>query len=199
MDDLPIPAFLDRRKYDEKGNLIKSPTPDWVQTSGAVNAPRQWAKIKSVSEVRRRERRPIFCDDPSYEVQVNISQGGRVISVAIYDDFQEFQDEHDFEAHPIKKMATVGNQTIVLVGGYINIPADPKIPSTLMSRAPRQANTRDLIWKRADELWAAAGSPKDIKVVLKLRKEWMNLLQKEGVNRSTCSCEFGNWQKARIS
>jgi hypothetical protein len=190
-DDLKIPVFLDKRKFDKNGQLIRLPIPDWI------DAPRVWAPIKSVSDVRRKERRPIFCDNENFEVQVNISQDGNARSIAIYENFPEFLGEHDFEAHPVKKMATIGEQTVVLVGGYITSPTDPSIPAQLMSRAPRQAGTRDLIWQRADELWAAAGSPTDIKVVLKLRKEWMKILEKEGVNRSTCSCELGNWQKMR--
>lgn len=197
MDFLAIPEFLDRRKFDEQGKLIRSPIPDFVVT-GDTNVPRIWAPIRSVTEARRRERKPLFCDNDSFEVQVNISQNGKALGIAVYENFKEFLDEHDFEAHPVKRMATVGEQTIVLVGGFINIPRDPNAPMTLMSRAPRASGTRDLIWSRADALWSAAGSPSDIPTILKLRKEWMNILEKEGLNRATCSSELGNWQKSKI-
>jgi hypothetical protein len=65
--------------------------------------------------------------------------------------------------------------------------------------APRQHGVRELVWGVADKLWQAAGSPKEMGTVLKLRKEMMSTLEAEhGVKRTTSSNELGAWQKARI-
>lgn len=64
--------------------------------------------------------------------------------------------------------------------------------------APK-GNTSKLIWDVADELWAKAGSPKDPKEVLALRKVIMTELETNyHVKRNTSSNELGKWSKARI-
>ena len=186
-DDLQIPEFLRRKPGEKKTEL---PAPD---------APRVWAPIKSVSEVRRTERRPIFCSNPQFEVQVNLENGGNPTKIALYDDWAEFLKEHNFDAHPIKKMGEVGETTIVLVGGYIAAPVAPGMAPTIRSRSKKISDVRDHIWARANQLWEAAGSPTDIKVVLKLRRDWMKIMAAEGINKFTCSSELGNWQKFKLS
>ena len=55
------------------------------------------------------------------------------------------------------------------------------------------------MWGVADREWEAAGKPNDVSVVLKLRKEVMNILEKDhAVKRTTSSNELGAWQKARV-
>ena len=64
--------------------------------------------------------------------------------------------------------------------------------------APK-GNTSTLIWDVADELWAKAGSPKDPKDVLRLRKDIMVELENVyHVKKNTASNELGKWSKARI-
>ena len=71
----------------------------------------------------------------------------------------------------------------------------PRAPS-----APRTGGVRELIWQVADKMWEAAGSPKDTKTVLTLRKEMMNVLEAEhNVKRTSSSNELGNWMKARMA
>lgn len=71
-----------------------------------------------------------------------------------------------------------------------------KVPE--LGIAPK-GNTSRLIWDVADEMWAKAGSPKDPKVVLALRKEIMSELENNyHVKRNTSSNELGRWSKARI-
>jgi hypothetical protein len=66
-------------------------------------------------------------------------------------------------------------------------------------RGPRQGGVKELIWAVADKMWAAAGSSKDAKIVLNLRKEMMTTLEKEhSVKKTSSSNELGNWMKARI-
>ena len=38
----------------------------------------------------------------------------------------------------------------------------------------------------------------DVSVVLKLRKEIMNVLEEEGIKRNSASNELGKWQKTRL-
>ena len=67
-----------------------------------------------------------------------------------------------------------------------------------MTSKARSSNVRDTIWEKADEMWEAAGKPMDVSVVLKLRKEIMNVLEEEGIKRNSASNELGKWQKARL-
>lgn len=66
--------------------------------------------------------------------------------------------------------------------------------------APQRGGTRTVIWQVMDVVWEQAGKPTEMKTVLALRKHAMDELgTKHGVNRSTASCELGNWQKARCA
>jgi hypothetical protein len=48
----------------------------------------------------------------------------------------------------------------------------------------------------ADEMWKAAGSPRDISILLQLRKKMMDHLEAEyGIKRTTASTALGGWQK----
>lgn len=62
--------------------------------------------------------------------------------------------------------------------------------------APR-GGQRTVIWDAADKAWEAAGKPTNASIILKMRKEVMDGLEKQGVKRTSCSSELGNWQKAR--
>lgn len=74
------------------------------------------------------------------------------------------------------------------------VPANPRAPS-----APRTGSVRDAIHAKADELWEEAGKPTDKSVVLALRKRIMDVLESEGVKRTSSSNELGNWAKLRIA
>lgn len=65
--------------------------------------------------------------------------------------------------------------------------------------APRMGNVAQVIYEAADTAWERAGRPLDLKIILKLRKEIMDELEKLGVKRTTASSTLGAWQKERIS
>jgi hypothetical protein len=79
-------------------------------------------------------------------------------------------------------------------GGTNPAPRPRAAPSSL----PR-GGTRETIWAEADKQWEAAGKPTEQSVILKLRKEIMNVLEAQGVKRTSSSNELGNWQKFRLS
>ena len=58
---------------------------------------------------------------------------------------------------------------------------------------------REKIWAVADRMWEEAGKPIEKGTVLALRKDIMNVLEQDGVKRTSSSNELGNWQKARIA
>lgn len=70
--------------------------------------------------------------------------------------------------------------------------------STRPASAPR-SSSRPLIWEVANRMWAEAGSPKDIPVILELRKKIMNELETLGVKKTTSSTALGEWQKQILS
>lgn len=47
----------------------------------------------------------------------------------------------------------------------------------------------------ANEMWNAAGRPTDVAVLRKLRKTMMDVLEQQGVKRTSASTELGQWQK----
>lgn len=83
------------------------------------------------------------------------------------------------------------------------VPGNPKpAVAALQGPAPtsRQGGVKEIIWREADILWQKAGSPKDISIILKLRKEIMEHLEKNfSVKRNTSSNELGNWQKNKLA
>lgn len=65
---------------------------------------------------------------------------------------------------------------------------------------PPRGGVGGIVWDIADKMWAAAGKPMDQKVVLNLRKEMMNVLEKDHeVKRSVASNTLGQWMKARLT
>lgn len=73
------------------------------------------------------------------------------------------------------------------------------VRSSRIAGAPRQHSVRPVIWAAADEMWEAAGKPRDIKVVIALRQKIMTALEDKGVKRTSSSTELGNWMKTRLA
>lgn len=65
--------------------------------------------------------------------------------------------------------------------------------------APRQGGVAATVWQVADKAWEAAGSPKDTKEILAIRKDLMVTLENDyGIKRNTSSNELGRWMKQKI-
>lgn len=78
-------------------------------------------------------------------------------------------------------------------------PVRPAAAPRAATGAPRASGVREKIWAVADRMWEEAGKPTEKSTVLALRKDIMNVLEQDGVKRTSSSNELGNWQKARIS
>lgn len=77
--------------------------------------------------------------------------------------------------------------------------SSPVRPASPAPGAIPKGGNRAIIWKHMDQLWQASGNPSDLRLVLALRKQCMDQLHSQGVNRSTASCELGAWQKERLA
>lgn len=93
----------------------------------------------------------------------------------------------------------------VYVPAHGTAPAGPAFGTQLQPSAtrapaaPRVGGSRETIFRVADEMWNAAGSPKDTGVVLALRKTMMVELEaNHGIKKTTSSTALGDWMKARI-
>lgn len=76
--------------------------------------------------------------------------------------------------------------------------AAPTVPAKAPS-APRGGN-RVTIFEVADRMWNEAGSPRDLSVVLPLRKTIMAELEaNHGIKKTTSSTALGEWQKLRLN
>jgi hypothetical protein len=74
-------------------------------------------------------------------------------------------------------------------------PREPRAPS-----APRTGGARETIFRVADEMWVAAGSPTALPTVLGLRKQIMQELETNyEVKKTTSSTALGEWQKQRLA
>ena len=78
-------------------------------------------------------------------------------------------------------------------------PVRPAAAPRAATGAPRASGVREKIWAVADRMWEEAGKPTEKSTVLALRKDIMNVLEQDGVKRTSSSNELGNWQKARIA
>lgn len=79
------------------------------------------------------------------------------------------------------------------------LPATPGAAVVGAHSAPRMANVAGVIWAVADEMWGAAGSPTDIKILLSLRRTMMDVLEeKHSIKRVTSSNELGRWMKTKL-
>lgn len=78
-------------------------------------------------------------------------------------------------------------------------PVRPAAAPRAATGAPRASGVREKIWAVADRMWEEAGKPIEKGTVLALRKDIMNVLEQDGVKRTSSSNELGNWQKARIA
>lgn len=73
-------------------------------------------------------------------------------------------------------------------------PREPRAPS-----APRTGGARETIFRVADEMWTAAGSPTALPTVLALRRQIMQELEtSHDVKKTTSSTALGDWQKSRV-
>jgi len=69
----------------------------------------------------------------------------------------------------------------------------PVAPTLIPFRVGR--NVKSQIHGLANEMWKAAGAPTDVKVLRKLRKVMMDVMEQQGIKRTTASTELGQWQK----
>ncbi|QIW90779.1 UNVERIFIED_ORG: hypothetical protein GCAPEGMB_00461 [Vibrio phage V07] len=108
-------------------------------------------------------------------------------------------------ARDVKDERSVG----ALYGALGRVPTKPsKLPAAEPRAASnprtsgtgeRQSGAKERIFELADEAWKAAGSPTDLSVVLKLRKQWMNDWEALGIKKTTASSTLGAWQKSRLA
>lgn len=63
---------------------------------------------------------------------------------------------------------------------------------------PKRGTAKAIIWSTADKMWEEAGKPTEKGQVLVLRKEVMDVLEKdEAIKRASSSSELGAWHKER--
>lgn len=78
--------------------------------------------------------------------------------------------------------------------------ANAPAPVQRAPAAPRVGGTRDTIFRVADEMWTAAGSPNDLPHILSLRKQIMVELEaNHSIKKTTSSTALGDWQKQRLT
>jgi len=191
-DELSIPAFLDRRKYDVQGNLIKGPTPEWALHSGAEVAPRVWAPIRAASESRRRNiLENFYAEKPELPVQVVTTDRK---NLSTFDNFEAFKKFHDFDDYPVKKVMHGGDMTYVQVKVSRTtelsdeIKEIPKVYHTLVKQNGIKRPKTDSLTGRAWALYDQTLSG------TRTIAETMEMLKQGGMNPSTVRTQFAHWR-----
>jgi hypothetical protein len=116
-----------------------------------------------------------------------------------------------FEPDPMNCTRSEVEEALAAASKPVHIPSAPvsngtanpltHVPITGQAvSAPRAGGTRDIVYKVADEMWQQAGNPRDMRIVLDLRKKIMDVLEAQhSVKRTTASTTLGDWQKSRLS
>lgn len=72
-------------------------------------------------------------------------------------------------------------------------------PTAAIKNVARTGGIREIVYRVADQMWEAAGSPMNKNKVLELRKTMMQELESNyGVKKTTSSTTLGDWMKLRI-
>lgn len=106
---------------------------------------------------------------------------------------------------PVALQATPGAQFVPPTPQAAGVGPDrtPAATTTPAQRAAAPAPTRgstSTIHTVADQMWEAAGRPTNLTVVLNLRKQIMEVLERDhNIKRTTSSTSLGVWQKARLN
>lgn len=73
---------------------------------------------------------------------------------------------------------------------------EARIVAPVAVQAPRGTVTQR-IYTAADAAWAAIGSPRNEKLVRRMRVQLMNELEQQGIKRTTASSTLGTWWKTK--
>jgi hypothetical protein len=184
---LDIPAFLDRRKFDTEGKLVYAPLADnWKM------AEREWAPIKSASELRRKAAiSEFYAEHPKLPVQVVTTEKK---NLRMYENFEQFKSFHDFDDFPIKRVLSADGVTYVVVKmSNTAILADeikdiPKVYHTVVKQNNVKRPKADSLCGRA---WALYDQTLTGKTTITAA---MELLKQGGMNPSTVRTQFAHWR-----
>jgi len=188
LDDLQIPSFLDRRKYDENGKIIRSSLPDFVTPTDRV-----WAPIRGIDEYKRSEKiAMIWADNPDFPVQVVTTHRKNLM---MFENFPSFKKFFDFDEYPVKRVVTAGDVTYVIVKESNTINLDdsirsietPKVEVTDQNgiKRPKPNSICGKAWALYDQ--SLNGGPSI--------EESFKVLAAGGMNGSTIRTQFSHWKK----
>ena len=110
-------------------------------------------------------------------------------------------DDFRFASWLMTTPSEVGVQVPITSTPAAPAPDRRAVPATPQPCAPRgeAGGKTAVIWSVTDEIWQAAGKPTDLKQVLAIRKQSMDVLEAEhGVKRTTASSCLAGWQKDRL-
>lgn len=82
--------------------------------------------------------------------------------------------------------------------GYAT-PQPPTVAGKPAISQQRTRGAREKVWATADRMWEEAGKPTSKEEILALRRKMMDVLEADGIKRTSSSNELGNWQKSKLS
>lgn len=191
-DQLAIPAFLDRRQYIEEDGEILVVLTDFKLPDH--NAPRQWAPIRRIEDIKKEETAPqIWVDDRNDPVQVVSTKRE---NLQRYDNFDDFMKFHDFEDFPVKVVKCAAGVSYIIVRAQIAITqlsdklrdieqVKPDVIEQNGVKRPKTNSITGIAWTTFDKMHA---NGTDFKIIFED-------LKKNGMNPSTIRTQFAHWRK----
>lgn len=200
---LAIPAFLERRVFVTI-NLIDGDTQTFrVRTPKELhnpNAPRIWAPMRSISEIRRKETSPaanLYCANRTWPVQI-VTKGKFPQNLHLHDDWESFLKNHDFEDFPVDRTFSGSEVTYIVVkdesvknslvqGAMQGVPLNtrPDLMEQNGIKRPKSGSITAAAWASYDQMKV---DNTDFKVVFDRLKE-------SGMNPSTIRTQYSHWKK----
>jgi hypothetical protein len=103
----------------------------------------------------------------------------------------KIEDSSEAESFHIREVCRITRKELTPVKSVTT-----KELKRVKSTPARNGSVKETIYDMANTMWNENGQPLEKSVLLKLRKNIMDVLEKEhGVNRNTASTVLGNWQK----
>lgn len=184
---LEIPTFLDRRKYDENGNLIRMTD---TEIKAILNPGRQWAPITTHPKIK--EPDPVYAENINLPVQVVTTDRK---NLQTYSNFEEFEKQHDKDALPIKRLATAGGTTYVVVKEPTTIHLSPilqSVPVPFTTDVYKNGIKRPKNNTLCGKAWAIYDRTLTGEFTVPQAQEF---LKQEGMNASTVRTQYTHWRR----
>jgi hypothetical protein len=201
-DPLAIPAFLDRRVFEDDGGELVIKLKDQTMLLNEINGsgPRVWAPMRKMDGEYMREKAlekarnlQIWVDYPNNPVQVVTTKRE---NLQLHDNFEAFMKMHDFEDYPFVRSFSAGEINYVQVKAPVALTGlsdelkdmdRPKVETVEKNgvKRPKANSVTGIAWAMFDKM----------DKVEEFKATVFEQLKANGMNPSTIRTQFAHWKK----